>query len=390
MTGVTQTVRYFASSLGLAVLGSILISENRAYIISTLVGRGLPEAGGRAPGRLVQHRSRRARSRGRRRRRPDLRSRPARHRPVAENRAPLHGRRDVRLLRGGGASPRTGHPRAGLPVRRGGAGRGRRMSTPQPGIFALGTASTPTSSSTRASPRRHASSSVRIASLREPRTTMGGVNLVVGFRPELWRDVVHRRRARRARGVQQRSRRPRRLPDAGDAARRGALALRERLRRRLRCRPGSDRGARRGRARSPSETSSWPYRHDRDLTGFIDGSENPTLIDAPECRRCIPDGSPAPAARSCCCRSGATTRRHGSHYRSPSQEQRDRANEGRRASSSTTGRPTRTSRAPTRTTSARSSAATRRTARSPTTARCSSASAPNSVRSRRCSRTWPG
>jgi putative iron-dependent peroxidase len=29
------------------------------------------------------------------------------------------------------------------------------------------------------------------------------------------------------------------------------------------------------------ETSSWSYRHDRDLTGFIDGSENPTLLDAP-------------------------------------------------------------------------------------------------------------
>ena len=30
------------------------------------------------------------------------------------------------------------------------------------------------------------------------------------------------------------------------------------------------------------ETSSWPYRHDRDLTGFIDGTENPTLVEAPE------------------------------------------------------------------------------------------------------------
>jgi putative iron-dependent peroxidase len=30
------------------------------------------------------------------------------------------------------------------------------------------------------------------------------------------------------------------------------------------------------------ETSSWPYHHDRDLTGFIDGTENPSLIDAPE------------------------------------------------------------------------------------------------------------
>ena len=45
---------------------------------------------------------------------------------------------------------------------------------------------------------------------------------------------------------------------------------------------------------SPSlvdETSSWPYQHDRDLTGFIDGSENPTLIDAPEFAL-VPDGQP--------------------------------------------------------------------------------------------------
>jgi putative iron-dependent peroxidase len=39
------------------------------------------------------------------------------------------------------------------------------------------------------------------------------------------------------------------------------------------------------------ETSSWPYRHDRDLTGFIDGTENPTLIDAPAVAL-IPEGSP--------------------------------------------------------------------------------------------------
>ena len=43
VTGVTQTVRYFASSLGLAVLGSILISENRTNIISSLVRRGIPK-----------------------------------------------------------------------------------------------------------------------------------------------------------------------------------------------------------------------------------------------------------------------------------------------------------------------------------------------------------
>jgi putative iron-dependent peroxidase len=30
------------------------------------------------------------------------------------------------------------------------------------------------------------------------------------------------------------------------------------------------------------ETTSWPYRHDLDLTGFIDGTENPTLLEAAE------------------------------------------------------------------------------------------------------------
>jgi putative iron-dependent peroxidase len=39
------------------------------------------------------------------------------------------------------------------------------------------------------------------------------------------------------------------------------------------------------------ETSSWPYRHDRDLTGFIDGSENPTLIEAADVA-VIADGEP--------------------------------------------------------------------------------------------------
>src|SRR5207248_11781464 len=39
------------------------------------------------------------------------------------------------------------------------------------------------------------------------------------------------------------------------------------------------------------ETSSWPYQHDRDLTGFIDGTENPTLIEAPEIVL-VPEGKP--------------------------------------------------------------------------------------------------
>src|SRR6266566_4896999 len=60
------------------------------------------------------------------------------------------------------------------------------MSTPQSGIFALGTAShTYLEFDLRAPADGRALVGV-VAGLREPRTTMGGVNLVAGFRPELW------------------------------------------------------------------------------------------------------------------------------------------------------------------------------------------------------------
>jgi putative iron-dependent peroxidase len=49
-----------------------------------------------------------------------------------------------------------------------------------------------------------------------------------------------------------------------------------------------------GKASLAEETSSWPYRHDRDLTGFVDGSENPTLLDAPTAAL-LPEGVPGAA-----------------------------------------------------------------------------------------------
>lgn len=49
-----------------------------------------------------------------------------------------------------------------------------------------------------------------------------------------------------------------------------------------------------GLATVGEETSSWPYRHDRDLTGFTDGSENPTLLDAPSVAL-VPEGVPGAA-----------------------------------------------------------------------------------------------
>jgi porphyrinogen peroxidase len=61
---------------------------------------------------------------------------------------------------------------------------------PQAGIFALGTAShayLELDLREGADPRELVT---RLADLREPRTTIGGVNLVAGLRPELWRDRV--------------------------------------------------------------------------------------------------------------------------------------------------------------------------------------------------------
>jgi putative iron-dependent peroxidase len=49
-----------------------------------------------------------------------------------------------------------------------------------------------------------------------------------------------------------------------------------------------------GLASLADETSSWAYHHDRDLTGFIDGSENPTLLDAPD-DALLPEGVPGAA-----------------------------------------------------------------------------------------------
>src|SRR4051794_18320037 len=66
----------------------------------------------------------------------------------------------------------------------------RHADAPQAGIFALGTAShayVEFDLRPGAQPRELL---VRLADLREPRTAIGGVNLVAGFRPELWRDRV--------------------------------------------------------------------------------------------------------------------------------------------------------------------------------------------------------
>ena len=119
---------------------------------------------------------------------------------------------------------------------------------------------------------------------------MGGVNLVAGFRPELWREAVPDDAPAELEGfnedligiddfVMPATQHDAVLWLSGsaydvifDVARETIAELH-------------------GLASVAEETSSWPYRHDRDLTGFIDGTENPTLIEAPELVL-IPEGSP--------------------------------------------------------------------------------------------------
>jgi putative iron-dependent peroxidase len=165
------------------------------------------------------------------------------------------------------------------------------VSTPQPGIFALGTAAHAYLELDVSQPGRSGLELVRaVSSLREPRTTMGGVNLVAGFGPELWRQAAPGDAPDELDGfdadlvgvdgyVMPATQHDAVLWLSGsaydvvfDVARAAIAALRD-------------------IAVVAEETSSWPYRHDRDLTGFIDGTENPTLVEAPEVVL-VPEGDP--------------------------------------------------------------------------------------------------
>jgi putative iron-dependent peroxidase len=165
-----------------------------------------------------------------------------------------------------------------------------RMRNPQGGIFALGTSSHAYLEFDVVPGREGGELVPALASLREPRTTMGGVNLVAGFRPELWRAAVPGDAPPRLEGFNDDLAgddgftMPATQHDAVlwlsgsaydvifDTARAVIAALD-------------------GLAMLEEETSSWPYQHDRDLTGFIDGSENPTLIEAPGLVL-VPEGRP--------------------------------------------------------------------------------------------------
>jgi putative iron-dependent peroxidase len=165
----------------------------------------------------------------------------------------------------------------------------RPVTNPQGGIFALGTASHAYLEFDLFERRDERDLVSAVASLREPRTTMGGVNLVVGFRPSLWHRVAP-------------ADAPGDVEDFGeDLVGADGYAMPATQHDAVLWLSGSAYDVifdvagdvireLAGLASVAEETSSWPYRHDRDLTGFIDGTENPTLIDAPDIAL-IPEGS---------------------------------------------------------------------------------------------------
>src|SRR6201986_4374053 len=64
------------------------------------------------------------------------------------------------------------------------------MYTPQAGMFALGTSSHAYLGFDILDAKKRREFASTISAIREPRTTTGGVNFVIGFRPELWREIV--------------------------------------------------------------------------------------------------------------------------------------------------------------------------------------------------------
>lgn len=154
------------------------------------------------------------------------------------------------------------------------------MNTPQGGIFALGTASHAYLEFDLQSGHDGHALVTAMADLREPRTTVGGVNLVSGFRPELWRRVAPDGLPADLAGFNQNLVGPDGyvMPATQHDA---VLWL-----------SGSSYDVVFDEAREAinalasltsiaDETSSWPYRRYRDLTGFIDGTKNPSLLEAP-------------------------------------------------------------------------------------------------------------
>jgi putative iron-dependent peroxidase len=149
----------------------------------------------------------------------------------------------------------------------------------QPGIFALGTTDHCYVELDLVAGEDPADLVTALAALSGPETTISGVNVVIGFRPELWAEL------------------------SPDDAPPGVTSFKEIVGDGITM-PATQHdawlwiagGSRdivfdstlevtrllAGLATVASELDGWLYQHRRDLTGFIDGTENPSMIEAPD------------------------------------------------------------------------------------------------------------
>jgi len=164
------------------------------------------------------------------------------------------------------------------------------MHVAQSGIFALGTGSHSYLEFDLLEQAEPITLVRVMANLGEPRMTTGGVNLVVGFRPSLWAQVAPEEMPVEVTDFKQDVqgvdgyRMPATQHDlwvwvAGHAYHTVFDVTREAM------------TALTPVARLATEVAGWTYKESRDLTGFIDGTENPPLSEAPEVAL-VPDGSP--------------------------------------------------------------------------------------------------
>jgi porphyrinogen peroxidase len=166
--------------------------------------------------------------------------------------------------------------------------------TAQPGIFALGT---PEHAYLELDLRADADPTAllrALCGLDQGLSTTGGVNVVIGVRPELWAQLQPEQAPADAAGFTDDVvgpdgfRMPATQHDAWVWIAGGnRTAVFDNVRDVF--------DATAALTTVAGETSGWLYRHDRDLTGFIDGTENPSLLEAPSVA-VVPAGEPAAGA----------------------------------------------------------------------------------------------
>ncbi len=151
--------------------------------------------------------------------------------------------------------------------------------TAQSGIFALGTVEHCYVELDLVPGRAAVDLVAVLAALSGPDTTVIGAGVTIAFRPELWSAVAPAPASPDVRSFEEVAGPEVTMPatqhDAwlwvAGGSRDAVFDSTLRILRQLD-----------GLATVATEVTGWVYRHDRDLTGFIDGTENPSPLEAPE------------------------------------------------------------------------------------------------------------